>query len=76
MKYLTLKQLAEEKSMPVSALRSFIRSGLPHYRPGSRKIFINPDEFDLWFSDNFRVEAEPVTDDIGQIVEDVLARMD
>jgi len=75
MKYLTLKQLAEEKSMPVSAIRSFIKTGLPFYRPGSRKVFINPDEFDLWFADNFRIEAEPCTDHIGDIVEEVLAGM-
>ena len=75
MKYLTLKKLAEEKFMPVSALRSFIRSGLPHYRPGGRKIFINPEEFDQWFVDNFRVEAEPCDDDLGQIVHETLEGM-
>ena len=73
MKYLPLKKLAEEKSIPVSTVRRFIKSGLPHYRPGSKKILVNPDEFDQWFTDNFRVEAEPYSGDIGQIVEDVFA---
>jgi excisionase family DNA binding protein len=72
MKYLTVKKLAEEKSIPASAIRSFIKTGLPHYRPGSKKILISKDEFDQWFTDNFRVEAEPCSDEIGQIVEETL----
>ena len=73
MKYLTLKKLAKEKSIPISSIRKFIKTGLPHYRPGAKKVFINPDEFDQWFADSFRVEAEPGSDDIGQIVEDIFA---
>ena len=73
MKYLTVKKLAEEKSIPVSSIRKFIKTGLPHYRPGAKKILVNPDEFDQWFTDNFRVEAEPGSDEIGQIVEEALA---
>ena len=73
MKYLTVKKLAAEKSLPVSSIRSFIKTGLPHYRPGPKKILVNPEEFDQWFTDNFRVEAEPYSDDIGQIVEEALA---
>ena len=73
MKYLSLKKLAEEKSIPVSSIRSFIKTGLPHFRPGPKKILVNPDEFDQGFTDNFRVEAEPASDDIDRIVVEALA---
>jgi hypothetical protein len=72
MKYLSLKKLAEEKSIPVSTIRSFIKTGLPHYRPGSKKILVNSDEFDQWFSYNFRVEAGPRSDDIDGLIDEVL----
>jgi hypothetical protein len=72
MKYLTVKRLAEEKSISVSMIRSFIKAGLPHYRPGSKTILVSPDEFDRWFSHNFRVEAGPRSDEMDQLVDEVL----
>ena len=72
MKFLTLKKLSEEKGFPVSTFREFIRKGLPHYRsPGGRKIRVSPEEFDVWYRENFR--ATPVRDngDIDRIIHDV-----
>ena len=75
MKFLTLKKLSEEKGIPVSTLREFTKkeSPLPHYTsPGGRKIRVSPEEFDVWYRENFR--ATPVRDngDIDRIIHDVL----
>lgn len=75
MKYLTPNQVAKETSIPVSTIRSFIKSGLPTYKmgPKRRDNRIRLDELYQWLEDNFRVEAEPYSDDIDRIVEEALA---
>jgi len=74
MKFLTLKKLSEEKGIPVSTIREFTKKDppLPHYTsPGGRKIRVSPEEFDVWYRENFR--AIPVRDngDIDRIIHEV-----
>ena len=74
MKFLTLKKLSEEKSIPVSTLREFIKADLQCYtNPGGRKIRVSPEEFDDWYRENCS-RATPVRDngDIDRIIEDAL----
>jgi len=73
MKFLTLKKLSEEKGIPVSTLREFIKADLPCYtNPGGRKIRVSPEEFDDWYRKNCR--ATPVRDtvDIDRIIQGAL----
>ena len=73
MKFLTLKNLSEEKGIPVSTLRECIRKGLPHYKSeGGRKIRVGDDEFDVWYRENYRATAVRDTGDIDRIIQDAL----
>ena len=73
MKFLTLKNLSEEKSIPVSTLRECIRKGLPHYKsPGGRKIRVSDEEFDHWYRENYRATSGRDSGDIDRIVEEAL----
>ena len=71
MKFLTLKKLSEEKGIPVSTLREFIKKGLPHYKsPGGRKIRVGDEEFDHWYRENYRATSVRDTGDIDRIIQD------
>ncbi len=73
MKFLTLKNLSEEKSIPVSTLRECIRKGLPHYKsPGGRKIRVGDEEFDVWYRENYRATSVRDTGDIDRIIQNAL----
>jgi hypothetical protein len=73
MKFLTLKKLSEEKSIPVSTLRECIKKGLPHYKsPGGRKIRVSDEEFDHWYRENYRATSVRDNGDIDRIVEEAL----
>ena len=75
MKYLTLKKLSKEKGIPVSTLREFTKKDfpLPHYTsPGGRKIRVSPEEFDVWFRENYRVTSVRDTGDIDRIIQNAL----
>lgn len=74
MRYLSLKNLAAEKAMSIFTLRKFIKIGLPHYRL-SRKILVNPEEFDSWFVEHYKMSVQPSGDDLSHLVDDVLAGM-
>lgn len=74
MRYLSLKKVASEKSLSIFTLRKFVRTGLPHYRLG-RKILVDPDEFDGWFAEHYKMSVQPAGNDLGQLVDDVLAGM-
>ena len=73
MKFLPLKKLSEEKGIPVSTLREFIKKDLPCYKsPGGRKIRVSPEEFDVWYRKNYRATSVRDTGDIDRIVEEAL----
>ena len=73
MKYLPLKKLSEEKGIPVSTLRQFIREGLPHFKSeGGRKIRVCDEEFDAWYRENYRATAVRDTGDIDRIIDEAL----
>lgn len=71
MRFQDLKTISKEKSISVFTFRKFVKMGLPHYRIG-RKILINPDEFDCWFSERFRICETVDSKDIKSLVEDTL----
>ena len=73
MKFLPLKKLSEEKGIPVSTLREFIKKNLPHYKsPGGRKIRVSPEEFDVWYRENYRATSVRDTGDIDRIIQNAL----
>jgi hypothetical protein len=73
MKFLTLKKLSEEKSIPVSTLRECIKKGLPHYKSlGGRKIRVGDEEFDVWYRENYRATSVRDNGDFDRIVEEAL----
>ncbi len=74
MRYLLLKKVAAEKSLSIFTLRKFVKGGLPHYQLG-RKILVDPDEFDGWFAKHYKISSQPAGNDIGRLVDDVLAGM-
>lgn len=74
MNLLTIKNLAAEKSISVSTIRSYLKLGLPHYKP-SRKIYIDPREFDEWFS-RFKVKPDSSTPtNIDEIITEALSSL-
>lgn len=70
--YVTIKALSAAKTIPVSAIRGFIQDGMPHFRR-ARKIYIDPEEFDAWFYNSFRVSQQKEADDFDGIVNAILA---
>lgn len=74
MKCYDLKTLAEQKSLSVYTLRTFVKKGMPHFRVG-RKILVNPKEFDAWFERCFRASANENTKALDRLVEDTLGEL-
>jgi hypothetical protein len=72
MKLKTLKTVAHEQSLPIHTLRKFARQGMPHYRVG-RKIFIDQEQFESWFTAQFRSNNDQNEDDLDQIVNDAIS---
>lgn len=73
MKCQDLKTIAKETSISVFTFRKFVKMGLPHYRVG-RKILIDPQEFDVWFTKNFKVCDTPCETDLNRLVQDTLSK--
>jgi len=73
MKCQDLKTLSKEKSISVFTFRKYVKMGLPHYRVG-RKILIDPEEFDNWFTKRFRVCNESGDTDLDRLVQDTLLK--
>ena len=73
MKCQDLKTIAKETSISVFTFRKFVKMGLPHYRVG-RKILIDPKEFDVWFTNNYKVRGTPCETDLDQLVQDTLSK--
>ena len=74
MKFQDLKQLSRDKSISVFTFRKFVKMGLPHYRLG-RKILVDPDEFDSWFEERFKVNQEEGDCRIDRIVDEALSNL-
>ncbi len=65
--------LSKLNSISVSKLRQLIKQGLPHYKV-KRKILVDPDEFYLWFEQEFKVKNSTLNDNqVDKIVEETLA---
>jgi len=71
MKFQDLKALSKEKSISVFTFRKFVKMGLPHYRLG-RKILIDPEEFDYWFKQRFKVHKTVEGGDLDRLVKETL----
>lgn len=72
MEFWTIKKVAEEKSVSVSTLRQFLKMGLPHFKP-KRKIYIDPDEYDDWFSKFRNTTKSSSSTDFDKIIDDALS---
>ena len=70
--FVTLKSLSAAKGIPVSAIRDFIKDGLPHCRR-ARKLYVDLVEYDVWFENSFRVNQRQEADDFDDIVNAILA---
>jgi excisionase family DNA binding protein len=75
MNLIDLKTLGKELSLSVFTIRKFIKQGMPHYRVGN-KFLVNSEEVDPWFAQQFRHEINIDNDDLGSIIDDVLANHD
>jgi hypothetical protein len=73
MKCQNLKTISKEKSISVFTFRKFVKMGLPHYRLG-RKILIDPEEFDAWFTNHFKVCNKPCETELDRLVQDTLSK--
>ena len=71
--FIDLKTLSKLNSISVSKLRQLTKQGLPHYKV-KRKILVDPEEFYLWFEQEFKVKNSiPHDNRIDKIVEETLA---
>lgn len=72
MRFVSLKTLSKKHDISVSQIRKFIKLGLSHYRVRG-KILVDPDEFEKWFSNNFKVGSTESLKDIESIVSKIVA---
>ena len=71
MRFVSLK-MSTKHDISVSQLRKFIKLGLSHYRVRG-KILVDPDEFEQWFSNEFKVEKEKPIKKIEGIVSKIIS---
>lgn len=72
MRLIDLKTLSAEVSISVYTLRKFRREGMPHYNIG-RKILVDPDEFEEWLAERFKVDGVVSNRAVDHVVTDVLS---
>ena len=75
MNLIDLKTLGKELSLSVHTIRKFIRMGMPHFMVGN-KFLVDSKEVESWFAQQFRHETNKNSDDLGSILDDVLANHD
>jgi len=71
-RFVSLKTLSKKHDISVSQLRRFIKLGLSHYRVKG-KILVDPDEFEKWFSNEFKVVNEKPIKKIEDIVSNIIS---
>jgi hypothetical protein len=71
-KLIDLKTLSEMIMVSVFTLRTYAKTGMPHYRVG-KKILVDPDEFEIWFERHYKIVRNEQKSSLDQIVEDTLS---
>jgi hypothetical protein len=71
-RFVGLKTISKNHEFSLSQLRKFIKFGLPHYKVKG-KILVDSEEFENWFSNNFKVEHIKSSKDIESIVSKIVA---
>jgi hypothetical protein len=71
MRFVSLKTLSKDHDLSISQLRKFLKQGMPYYRP-QKKILVDPEEFERWFSARFRAKSHTTRDRLDAIVSKIL----
>ena len=67
-----LKKLSQMFGISVPQLRKLIKTGMPHRRI-KRKIWVKPDEFEVWFDENFRVGNDRNSKRYGSVLDEIIS---
>lgn len=73
-RFVDLKTLSAKAGLSVFTLRKFAQKNMPHYKVG-RKILVDPNEFDTWFTQHFKVVSPNSNDSFEQVISETFSEL-